>query len=149
MAACPLREPMMVASRELRYSTSLERAMTYLSLVITTPQGTGDPTNLWPDTETEPMGFLKVTMGALLQKGIIRPNRAPSQWIKNRSSVYPVCLRMSRILSRSSTAPLTVVPMLTFRIAGRDLLAAREGPKGIEKGKGQREDEVDGRMLHT
>ncbi len=37
---------------------------------MTTPQGTGEPTNLWPDTEMEPMGFLKVTMGARLTKGI-------------------------------------------------------------------------------
>jgi hypothetical protein len=37
---------------------------------MTTPQGTGLPTNLWPDTEMEPMGFLKVTMGARLTKGI-------------------------------------------------------------------------------
>ena len=40
--------------------------------VMTTPQGTGEPTNLWPDTEMEPMGFLKVTMGARLTKGICR-----------------------------------------------------------------------------
>lgn len=37
---------------------------------MTTPQGTGDPTNLWPETEMEPMGFLKVTMGARFTKGI-------------------------------------------------------------------------------
>lgn len=37
---------------------------------MTTPQGTGDPTNLWPDTEMEPMGFLKVTMGARFTNGI-------------------------------------------------------------------------------
>ena len=40
----------MVASRELRYSTSLARAITYAYRVMTTPQGTGAPTNLWPDT---------------------------------------------------------------------------------------------------
>ncbi len=57
-------------------------------LVMTTPQGTGAPTNLWPDTDTEPMGFLKVTMGASRRrKGIIMPNSAPSQWMKKRSSV--------------------------------------------------------------
>mgnify|MGYP001807184387 CR=1 FL=1 len=48
--------------------------------VIMTPQGTGAPTNLWPDTDTEPMGLRKVTMGASrLRKGIIMPNSAPSQ----------------------------------------------------------------------
>lgn len=40
--------------------------------VMTTPQGTGAPTNLCPDTDTLPMGFLKVTMGARLTKGICR-----------------------------------------------------------------------------
>ena len=39
---------------------------------MTTPQGTGDPTNLWPLTEMEPIGFLKVTMGARFTKGICR-----------------------------------------------------------------------------
>ena len=37
---------------------------------MTTPQGTGDPTNLCPLTEMDPMGFLKVTMGARFTKGI-------------------------------------------------------------------------------
>jgi hypothetical protein len=33
--------------------------------VITTPQGTGQPRNLWPETLTLPMpGFLNVTLGA-------------------------------------------------------------------------------------
>ena len=32
--------------------------------VMTTPQGMGTPTNLWPDTDTEPIGFLNVTIGA-------------------------------------------------------------------------------------
>ena len=38
--------------------------------VMTTPQGTGAPMNLWPETLTEPMGFLKLTSGARLMKGI-------------------------------------------------------------------------------
>ena len=38
--------------------------------VMTTPQGTGAPTNLCPDTEMEPMGLRNVTMGARLTKGI-------------------------------------------------------------------------------
>ena len=59
-------------------------------LVMTTPQGTGAPTNLWPDTDTEPMGFLNDTIGASRRrKGIIMPNSAPSQWMKKRSSVKP------------------------------------------------------------
>lgn len=37
---------------------------------MTTPQGTGEPTNLCPDTEMEPMGLRKVTMGARFTKGI-------------------------------------------------------------------------------
>jgi hypothetical protein len=49
--------------------------------VMTTPQGTGAPTNLCPLTLTLPMGFLKVTMGAWRMKGIIMPNSAPSQWM--------------------------------------------------------------------
>ena len=38
--------------------------------VMATPQGTGAPMNLWPDTETDPMGFLKDTLGAFLMNGI-------------------------------------------------------------------------------
>jgi hypothetical protein len=38
--------------------------------VMTTPQGTGAPMNLWPDTDTDPIGFLKDTLGARLMKGI-------------------------------------------------------------------------------
>ena len=42
--------------------------------VMTTPQGTGAPMNLCPDTETDPMGFLKDTLGAFLTKGICVQN---------------------------------------------------------------------------
>lgn len=67
--------------------TKQHRQSAHLKRVMTTPQGTGAPTNLWPDTDTEPMGFLNDTMGAFLRKGIIMPNSAPSQWMKKRSSV--------------------------------------------------------------
>ena len=45
--------------------------------VMTTPQGTGAPMNLWPDTDTEPMGFLNETLGAFLMKGICAHKRTP------------------------------------------------------------------------
>lgn len=65
--------------------------------VITTPQGMGAPTNLCPDTDTLPMGFRKVTMGAsCFRNGIIMPNSAPSQWMKKRSSVKPHSCRDSK-----------------------------------------------------
>ena len=70
--AHPLREPMMVASLLLRYSTLFAKAEMYFCLVMTTPQGTGAPMNLCPLTLTLPMGFLKVTIGALLTNGICR-----------------------------------------------------------------------------
>lgn len=76
-----MRLPMMVASLLLRYSTSLDSAMTSLKRVMTTPQGTGAPTNLWPLTDTEPMGLRNDTMGAFFRNGIIMPNSAPSQWM--------------------------------------------------------------------
>jgi len=57
------------------------QACPHLMRVMTTPQGTGAPTNLCPLTLTLPMGFLKVTMGAWRMKGIIMPNSAPSQWM--------------------------------------------------------------------
>eukprot|EP00983_Pelagomonas_calceolata_P113185 1159959-Pelagomonas_calceolata.AAC.3 len=52
-----------------RYSTSEESAMTSLKRVMTTPQGTGAPTNLCPLTDTLPMGLRKVTMGACRPAG--------------------------------------------------------------------------------
>jgi hypothetical protein len=57
---------MIVASLEARYSTLLERTLMCSILVICTPHGIGHPTNLWPETLTLPMGFLKVTFGACL-----------------------------------------------------------------------------------
>lgn len=48
----------------------LESAMTWRMRVITTPQGTGAPTNLWPLTDTEPMGLRNVTIGAAFTNGI-------------------------------------------------------------------------------
>ncbi|KAL5714967.1 hypothetical protein ACHQM5_016860 [Ranunculus cassubicifolius] len=46
IGACPFRLPIMVASLEARYSTLLESALMCSSLVIWTPQGIGQPTNL-------------------------------------------------------------------------------------------------------
>ncbi len=60
--------------------------------VMTTPQGTGAPTNLWPETETEPIGLAKVTIGARRTKGIIIPKSAPSQWMKKRDSSRPAAV---------------------------------------------------------
>lgn len=64
MGACPFRLPMIVESLEARYSTFLERTLTCSNRVICTPQGIGHPTNLWPETLTLPIGFLKETFGA-------------------------------------------------------------------------------------
>nr|CAB3479527.1 unnamed protein product [Digitaria exilis] len=63
MAAWPLRLPMMVASRDDRYSTLVESTAACSRRVITTPHGTGHPRNLWPETLTLPMGFWNVTLG--------------------------------------------------------------------------------------
>ena len=70
---------MIVASRLFRYSTSLLTLLIKLSRVITTPHGTGAPTNLCPETDTDPIGFLNDTLGAFFTNGIIIPNSAPSQ----------------------------------------------------------------------
>jgi len=64
-SAWSLRLPVMVASLDERYSTSVDSTTACSRLVITTPQGTGHPRNLWPETLTLPMpGFLNVTLGA-------------------------------------------------------------------------------------
>ena len=47
--------------------------------VMTTPQGTGAPMNLCPETETDPMGFLKDTRGAFLMNGICGCAATPQQ----------------------------------------------------------------------
>ncbi len=49
--------------------------------VMTTPQGTGAPINLWPDTDTEPMGFLNETLGAFFMKGICAHNTTPQHCV--------------------------------------------------------------------
>ena len=51
-------------SLEVKYSTSFEREFMCSILVICTPHGMGQPTNLCPDTLTLPIGFLKLTFGA-------------------------------------------------------------------------------------
>lgn len=61
MAACPFREPMMVVSVELRYSTSLPHLLMCSARVITIPLGMGVPNILCPDTETESIGLSKLT----------------------------------------------------------------------------------------
>lgn len=169
--------------------------------VITTPHGTGAPTNLWPLTDTEPMGFLKVTMGAAFTKGIytgacarlqssgkrqlcycklhtqygtcsftcsrhffhythmlkptchhacaatcqllsqacqltnmpltMRPNSAPSQWMKKRSSSYPVSARICSTRSRSSTAPRTWKQTTTDMNNKLHFLAAKLGKPAL------------------
>ena len=71
MGACPLRLPIIVASLEAKYSTSLEREFMCLIVVIFTPHGMGQPTNLCPDTLTLPIGFLNLTFGACDTKTII------------------------------------------------------------------------------
>lgn len=52
--------------------TPEDTPLMYRSRVMTTPQGTGAPTNLCPLTLTLPMGFLKDTIGARFTKGICR-----------------------------------------------------------------------------
>jgi len=55
--------------------------------VMTTPQGTGAPTNLWPLTLTEPMGFLNVTIGAAFTKGIYSAWQHAAELAFNRSTL--------------------------------------------------------------
>jgi hypothetical protein len=58
---------MIVASREAKYSTLWDNALICFMRVISTPHGIGQPMNLWPETLTLPIGFLKVTFGACRQ----------------------------------------------------------------------------------
>jgi hypothetical protein len=55
---------MIVASREAKYSTLRDNELICFMRVISTPHGIGQPMNLWPETLTLPIGFLKVTFGA-------------------------------------------------------------------------------------
>src|SRR4051794_3640895 len=65
---------MIVASREARYSTFCDNTLMCFILVICTPHGIGQPTNLWPDTLTLPIGFLNVTLGACNRKQYLSIN---------------------------------------------------------------------------
>jgi hypothetical protein len=68
--------------------------------VMTTPHGTGAPTNLWPLTDTEPIGFLNVTIGAAFTNGIcicIRSrdlNKQSTREVMNKSRDQSKLLQM-------------------------------------------------------
>jgi len=79
--AWPLREPMMVVSFELRYSIERAKRSTCFLRVTMTPQGIGQPRNLWPDTAIESIGSWKETSGPNLTKGSMSAKSAPSQWM--------------------------------------------------------------------
>lgn len=64
IGAWPLRLPVMVASLEAMYSISVDRTSACSNLVITTPQGIGQPKNLCPEILIEPIGFLNDSLGA-------------------------------------------------------------------------------------
>lgn len=51
--ACPLRDPMIVVSVELRYSIFVPHRSICSRLVTTTPHGRGQPSILCPDTDIE------------------------------------------------------------------------------------------------
>ncbi len=66
--------------------------------VMTTPQGTGAPINLCPETETDPMAFLKDTRGAFLMNGICRRAGMPQRLQMRDEALKGLCSKQGRAL---------------------------------------------------
>ena len=76
--------------------------------VMTTPQGTGAPMNLCPETETDPMGFLKDTRGAFLMNGICGCAAMPQQLQMRDEASKGTHSEQGRALGRGSRSCLSM-----------------------------------------
>ena len=97
--------------------------------VMTTPQGTGAPTNLWPLTLTLPMGFLNVTMGALFTNGICAPPaKSRPHPCLHASSLGRLETKLQCLLLRHAVCEMRISAAFILRIHGRQRTA--EGSTG-------------------